>query len=320
LDSDDEPLNLRFRQIYAEGYVDPERGRNGPVRVKCTVRSLDEPNVAVVAFQDPEDLDAVEFSRKLFPDRNYVPGPPGAPGWQTLSLGDSPLDPLIAMKGEFAIVDRRQAWQPFIANLAVNRVLRLQRNVLFFHAASVQIADSGIMLVGSKGSGKTTTSLTLASRGHGFLGDEIAAICADTRELLPFRRAASIRAGIRTSRVTQRLAVGAFPAETFPDGSARVLANVADLFPDAIASPTKLTSVFFLRQFSSRPNVEPFSFGLENFHLITPLACSMWGVPTGLRVLQISRMLSEVSCYHLDPGSPDETAELLEHLARGLPN
>jgi hypothetical protein len=276
--------------------------------------------VAAIAFEDPEDLDAFEFCRTLFPDRNYVAGPPAAPGWQTISFSDRPLAPLIAMNGHFAIVDRGQVWQPLIANLALNRLLRLQRNVLFFHAASVQILDRGVILVGSKGAGKTTTSLTLASRGHGFLGDEIAAVCADTREMLPFRRAASIRAGIRTPRVTQRLAEGAYPAETFPDGSARVLANVADLFPDAIASPAKLTSVFFLRRFASRPTVEQFSFGLEHFHLLTPLGCCMWGVPMGLRMLQISRVLSEVRCYHLDPGSPDETAELLERVAEELPN
>jgi hypothetical protein len=320
LDSDDEPLNLRFRQIYPEGIVDPERGPAAPLRVGCSVRSLGQPNVAVIAFEDPEALDAAEFCRVLFPDRNYISGPPAAPGWQTLSLSERPLDPLIAMKGDFAIVDRSQVWQPFIANLAVNRVLRLQRNVLFFHAASVQIGDAGAMLVGSKGSGKTTTSLTLASRGHGFLGDEIAAICTDTREMLPFRRAASIRAGVRASRVTQRLAEGAYAAETFPDGSPRVLANVADLFPDAIASPAKLSGVFFLRRFGPRPTVEEFSFGLEHFQMLTPLGCCMWGMPTGLRMLQMSRVLSEVRCYHLDPGSPDETADLLERIAEGLPN
>src|SRR5215472_1022882 len=320
LDSDDEPLSLRFRQIYPEGTTDPEGSRDGPLRVRCTVRSLEDPNVAGIAFEDPEDLDGIEFCRALFPDRSYITGPPGAPGWGTISLSERPLEPLVAMRGNFAMVDRQQVWQPFIANLAVNRVLRLQRNVLFFHAASAQIGTRGIMLVGSKGSGKTTTSLTLASRGHGFLGDEVAAVCADTREMLPFRRAASIRAGIRTSGVTRRLADGNFPTETFPDGSARVLANVADLFPDAIASPAKLDTIFFLRGFGSQASVEQFSFGLEKFHLLTPLACSMWGVPTGLRMLQISRMLGEVRCYYLDPGSPDETAELLEQLAKGWLN
>src|SRR6185436_16032492 len=104
-----------------------------------------------------------------------------------------------------------------------------------FHAASVVVAGRGLLVVGPKASGKTTTALTLASRGHAFLGDEIAAVCED-RKMLPFRRAASIRTGMRGARVAQRLGDGAFPAETFPDGSARVLANVAELFPSAAAA------------------------------------------------------------------------------------
>jgi hypothetical protein len=34
----------------------------------------------------------------------------------------------------------------------------------------------------------------------------------------------------------------------------------------------------------------------------------------------MSRVLGEVRCYHLDPGSPDETADLLERVVAGLPN
>ena len=320
LDSDNEPFNLRFRQLYPASAIDLQRGRNGPHRVRCTVRSLDDPPVAAIAFEDPEDLDAYAFCRTLFPDRNYVAGPPASDGWQTLSLGTSPHDPLVAFSGHFALVDRRQVWQSLIANLAVNRVMRLQRDVLFFHAASLKVGASGIMLVGPKGSGKTTTSLTLASRGHGFLGDEIAAVCTASRELLPFPRAASIRAGIRTARVTERLSEGAYPAETFPDGSARVLAKVADLFPGALASPTKLTSVFFLRRFAPRAGIEPFSFGLEHLPMLTPLGSCMWGVPIGLRMVRLSRVLGEVRCYHLDPGLPDETADSIERVAEGLPH
>jgi hypothetical protein len=92
------------------------------------------------------------------------------------------------------------------------------------------------------------------------------------------------------------------------------------LFPDAIASPAKLTGVFFLRRFAPRSSVEEFSFGLEHFQMLTPLGCCMWGVPTGLRMLQMSRVLSEVRCFQLDPGSPDETADLLERIAKGLPS
>jgi len=320
LDSDDGPLNRRFGEIYPEGLVESRGGCDSSVRVRCTVRGLDDPKVSAIEFEDPEELDSAAFCRALFPDRGYIPGPGAADGWQTISPSERPSDPVIAMKGNHALVDRDQVWQPFIANLAVNRVLRLQRNVLFFHAASVVVSGRGLLVVGPKGSGKTTTALTLASRGHGFLGDEIAAVRAEDRKMLPFRRAASIRAGMRAARVAQRLDDGAFPAETFPDGSARVLANVADLFPDAVAASARLAGVFFLRRFVEQPAAARFDFGLEHFSLLTPLASSMWGMHAGSRVVRISRMMKEVSCFHLDPGSPDATAELLERIAEELPN
>lgn len=319
LDSDDSALNRRFGEIYPEGATGPD-GAPALHNVACTVRSLDEPGVAAIAFEDPEPLDSFDFCTKLFPDRGYVPGPEAAAGWRTLALRSSPDQPILAMNGARIVADRTLTWQPFVANLAVNRVLRLQRNVLFFHAASVSVARRGLMFLGPKESGKTTTSLTLASRGHPFFGDEIAAVCSDDRRMLPFRRAASIREGVRTASVTRRLQAGEYPEEKFPDGSARVLANVAELFPEAGAGDaTRLRAAFFLRRFGARPRAEPFAFGMEHFALLTPLASSLWGVPGGMRMLQLSRLMKEVSCYHLDPGSPDETAELLESLAKELP-
>ena len=319
IDSDNDPLNRRFEEIYSEGAVNP-RQLHGGLRVGCKVRSLPGLNLSGIAFEDPEILDPAEFCRTLFPDRNYVAGPAGPSGWETIATADRPYEPLIALKGDRALVDARQVWQPFIANYAVNRVLRLQRKVLFFHGASMEISGRGILLVGPKCAGKTTTSLTLASRGHGFLGDEIAAVRVGSRAMLPFRRAASIRAGVRAPRVSERLDDGNFPKETFPDGSARVLARVSDLFPGPVVTNARLSCVFFLSRFGATPECEKFSFGVEHFRLLTPLAACMWGVPTGLRMLEMSRMLSGVSCYHLNPGQPAATAELLESIAEGLPN
>lgn len=317
LDSDDAALNRRFSELYPEG----ERSRAGPEegpRVRCAIRSLEDPSVAAIRFEDPEELDAVDFCRTLFADRNYVPGPESPGGWKTLGLAGQA--PLIAMKGSQAIADRGQAWQPLVANLAVNRVLRLQRDLMFFHAAATSYRDRGAIFLGGKGAGKTTTALALAARGHGFLGDEVAAIRIRDGRMFPFRRAASIRQGARAERVTKRLEACAFPTETFPDGTPRVLANVADLLPDAPGEESTLACAFFLGSFAGHPRARRFDFGLEHFALLTPLSSSMWQVPTGLRMLQLSRLFGGVRCYHLDAGPPDETARFVETLLEELPH
>jgi hypothetical protein len=273
--------------------------------------------VAAVTFDDPESLDPVAFCRSLFPDRGYVDGPIAADGWRTIAFRESPDRPLIALNGNFSLVDRQQVWQPFVANYAVNRVLRLQKDMIFFHAASVAIDGRGIMIVGPKGAGKTTTSMTLASRGRDFLGDEMAAVQQGTKALFPFRRAASLRIGPRARRVDEQLAGRHYSIERFPDGGERILVNIGSLFPEARVSPATLSCVMFLRRFADRPAVEPFAFGLEHFHMLSPLACSMWGRSAGTAIMGVSRLLHGTSCYYLDPGPPDETAELVEHIVSG---
>jgi hypothetical protein len=192
--------------------------------------------------------------------------------------------------------------------------------MLFFHAASVAIDGRGIMIAGPKGTGKTTTSLTLASRGHDFLGDEMAAVQQDTRALFPFRRAASLRAGPRGRRVEEQLAGRDYSVERFPDGGERILVNIGSLFPEAGVATATLSCVMFLRRFAERPAVEPLAFGLEHFRMLSPLACSMWGRSAGTAIMGVSRLLQGTSCYYLDPGPPDETAELIERVvsARSL--
>jgi hypothetical protein len=315
LDCDDAGLNRRFGELYPEGEMSADEAAPGP-RVRCAVRSIDDPAVVAIRFDDPEALDPIHFCSTLFPDRNYVAGPAGPDGWCTLSIKDEPDRPLIAMKGHGAMADRCRAWQPLVANLGLNRLLRLQRDVLFFHAGTACVAGQGLMLIGPKGSGKTTLSLTLAARGHGFLGDEVAAVRVGDGRLLPFRRAAAIREGVRARALDRRLASGEFPSETFPDGSLRTLASVAELFPAAPVADACLSRVFFLSGFRERPRAAAFEFGREHVPLLTPLGSTLWGQPGGLRLLQLSRLLAGVRCYHLEPGLPDETADLLESLCK----
>ena len=319
LDCEDELLLRRFQEIYPEGAAD-DTAAEAAAQVTCTVRVHDEAALAAVIFDDPEPLDSYAFCRSLFPDRGYVEGPVGADGWRTIATSENPAEPQVAMYDNRALVDRRQIWQPFVANYAVNRVLRLQREMLFFHAASIGVDGRGVMLVGPKASGKTTMALALAARGHDFLGDELAAVHLHTKALLPFRRAVSIRPGPRARLVGERLARSHYPLERFPDGGERTLVNVASMFPQAGSLPSTLSCVLFLRRFAEQPAVEPFALSLHHFKMISPLACSMWGMSVGARMMDLSRLLRGVRCYHLDLGEPDGTADLVERITnrRGL--
>lgn len=312
VDSDDRELAQRFEQIYSETSAPaPGASPDLPV-VRCTVRSLPERQVATVAFDDDEALDTIRFCRTVFPDRGYVPGPACVEDWESIAASDAPEHPFAAVKDNRAVVDLTQPWQSFVANYAVNRLLRRQRDVLFFHASSVAIAGRGVMLVGPKGAGKTTTAMTLVSRGGGFYGDEIAALCTRTGRLMPFRRALSIKSGPRATSVDACLAGAQGWVERFPDGSVRTLVPMANLFPDSHCPRAALACVFFLEAFRPKPSVHRFVFGRAQYRLLTPLASSMWGVPVAIRMLQIARLMERVACFSLSPGQPDETAELVE--------
>jgi hypothetical protein len=40
----------------------------------------------------------------------------------------------------------------------------------------------------------------------------------------------------------------------------------------------------------------------------------MWGIPPGARMIDLSRLMRGVPCYFLDPGGPDDTADLVEKI------
>jgi hypothetical protein len=309
-------LSNRFNEIYPEG-AEPASAGDSLFQVTCRVGPIEGTTLAAVIFEDSAPLDSFAFCRTLFPDRGYIEGPSGPDGWRTLAMATDPTRPLIALRGLQAIVDREQMWQPFVANYAINRVLRLQRQLLFFHAGSIGINGRGLMITGPKNSGKTTTSMTLASRRHSFLGDEMAAVDTKSGAMFPFRRAASIRAGIRSSRVDAQMSRHTLRSERFPDGGERILANVGELFPDAETAPATLSSIFFLSGFSAKPSVVPFAFGVEHFHMLSPLACSMWGVAAAARMMDIARLAKRTKCYYLELGEPDPTADLIEQIVLG---
>jgi hypothetical protein len=309
LECEDAPLGDRLRNTYAECRVRPGEDPPGP-RVRCLVRSADGPAV-LVGFEDPAPLDTIRFAIQLFPDRGYRELPFPSPGWRL--LGDAEGQPLLAADDAgTCLVGRTGPWQGLVGSLAVNRVLRLQQDVLFFHAASAVIGGAGLLVTGPKGAGKSTTALTLAAREHGFLGDEVAAVRVGTWDLLPMRRAVSLRPGPRSRAVEEARARHPGTEEVFPDGTRRVLLQVRDLFPAAAARGARLHAVFFLGSFRERACVRSLAAGPSDVRRLAPLGCTLWGAPPGRRLMHFLQLLSGVRSFLLEPGDPDETADLIE--------
>lgn len=306
---DDAPLANRFEEIYGEcGIADP----GDLPRVVCRVRT--ETDRVTITFQDPEPLDVPRFVAVAFPDRGYDPAAPAGGTVGRIGLPDEAESLSVSPDGETLTAPIRSGWRPLIANLAVSRVLRLQREVLFFHAASASIDGRGILACGPKRAGKTTLAMTLASRGHRLLGDEMAAVRLPTRELLPVRRSLAVRAGPAAAAARAALDQSAPEAEIFPDGERRERIAIGRLFPDPPEPAVPLSAILLLRGFgpvAAATRAEPAPALVSQ---LTPLAASLWNRAPGAIMIHLMRLLSATPIHWVDVGPPEETALLVERL------
>jgi len=315
IDSEDRTLRQRFGMLYSEflaPFPSPSEATEG---VLCRIQVREGAPAHLVTFTAPSEISIVDFMLALFPGRGYVELNQAADGWRSLGVVGQPF-PFLTARGSQVLVEAREAWQPLIANCALNWVMQMQSELLFFHAAAVAVRGQGVLLAGEKGAGKSTLSLALAAQDHEFFGDEIAAVRAGKFELTPFRRAVSVRSGPQAPRVQEKLKNKSFVTETFPDGTVRSRALAREFLPAAGASPRPLRWVFFLRGFEPRPRAESFHPRLEDVRLLAPLACTFWGRPFAGRITEVAKMLSSVNCYFLYPGRPEDTAEMVERIVR----
>lgn len=308
LKSADRSLWTRFREIYRGCEVAAGEARGGP-GARCVVRAAHGVPAILASFDGPETPDFAEFTLAVFADRGYREAPSQEAGWRLIVEPGLRAGPVAAARGAECLADSGRAWQSLVGSHAVNSVLRLQSDMIFLHAGSVSVADRGALLAGAKGSGKSTLTLALAERGCGFLGDEVAAVDSRTWEILPFRRAVSIRRGPGAAGVLRRLEEMSLPPESFPDGSERIRAHVDDMFPRAGGDPAPLRCVFFLGEPGPRLSVREISPRASDLRRLTPLAGTLWRRERGRAISALLRLLSRARCFTLDPGDPDETAD-----------
>lgn len=229
--------------------------------------------------------------------------------WKSLALGDDP-SPMFSFRGDVCRFRGVPRWRRIVAHYVFLRMIAMRQETLFFHAASVGIGGQGVMLIGPKGSGKSTLSLGLASRGHLFLGDETAAYVPQSRALLPFRRPAGIKPGPRTEAVTRSLE----RARRRVDEEGMMRVDVDELFDLAPARSVPLGAVVFLEGFADEPHIENIQAGRDELAMMQPMATTLSNAPATSRVFEMIRLLASVRCYRMSPGSPDKSVQKLEEV------
>ncbi len=230
-------------------------------------------------------------------------------GWTSLALGDDDRA-MFAFRGAVCRFRSVARWRRIVAHYVFLRMLALRQEALFFHAASIGIGGRGVLLIGPKGSGKSTLSLGLASRGHVFLGDETAAYVPQSGLLLPFRRPAGIKPGPRAEAVSR--ALDQVQPRMDEEGMLRV--DARDLFELAPATPLPLGGVVFLSGFGSEPHLEAVQAGRDELAMMQPMATTLSNAPATSRVFQMIRLLATVRCYKMTVANPDRSVQQLEEV------
>jgi hypothetical protein len=231
----------------------------------------------------------------------------GASAWTSLAFrGES--KPMFALRGEDCLFALVAGWQKAVALLLLQRLMRLRRDAIFFHAASVAVDGAGALLVGPKGAGKSTLALALATRGHGFLGDEHACYVPARGELVPFRRPVGVKPGPRAG--STQAALGRAGRDPEREGMIRV--PVEDLLPACASGPVPLRAVVFLGGFADAPRLTRLAPGRDEVAALQPVGSSFANAANTERVFQLVRMLSRSRVFRLRAGSPDDTAALVE--------
>lgn len=311
LTTDDAAFAEEFASVF--GGRRPENfGDLVPATLTASLRAPSNGEPGELTIESDGKLDAAAFLLGFSsPTIPLYPAEPIEPGWTSLAIGDDPR-PLFSFRGDVCRFREVPRWRRILAHYLFLRMLALRQEALFFHAASVGIDGRGVLLIGPKGSGKSTLSLGLASRGHQFLGDETAVYVPSTRQLLPFRRPAGIKPGPRAEAVAQSLE--RLQPRGDEDGMLRVDADA--LFALDAARPLPLESVIFLEGFGDETRIEEIQPGRDELAMMQPMATTLSGAPPAMRVFEMIRLLGSVRCYRMTAANPDTTVSILEGVFR----
>jgi hypothetical protein len=255
----------------------------------------------------PHPIDDVFFGLS-FPDCPLESRADGK--WTEVWLPGEP--PLFVYRDHYCLFDKsRTDWCSKLLTLLYRGSLRLREDLIFFHASALSMGDNGLLLVGPRKAGKSTTALALAARGHSVLADSCACYAPATGQLVPFRRPIGIREGPRARAVDEALAQGSLRS-VYRDDSVRV--DLDTLLPPSPISSAPASAIFFLRGFAPETRIEQLKNDAAEIGNLRPIYSSFANAPHTQRVFELIRLLSRARLYALWPGDPDKTARSIEEV------
>lgn len=294
-----------------------------PTTLRCSVGRSSSGTFLALEFSGPAMPDPFESALTPFRMLRHLGGEVvhdlPQPGWRALVRRGEPDDILLAGDRTHLLVRLEEMTRDLAVDCLIAVALGAQPAILFLHAASFAIAGRGALLVGPGKSGKSSTVLALASRGHGFLGDDLAAVRCASAELLPFPKSAGLRESRQASEIEARArAFRAMPG-TGLDGIPRKYVRVGDMFPASAGSACRLECVFIVDGFAPAAAITPYEPDLRDIQRLRAVVSENvpgWGDSPGgdlMRFLRVTELLARARCYLLKLGALDESATLIEN-------
>ncbi len=328
VDSDGNGFLGEFEAHYRDCII--SQRRQDQINLHCSASRLAGTSLLCLSFggaklPDPISAAGTPF-RMLRHLARYVQAPGPAPGWRMLVDREDYGRMLAAGDSHRLVIDLDVAPAEFAIDGVVSLVQSAQPDVLFLHAASFGIAGAGALLVGCGQAGKSTTALALAARGHMMLGDDVAAIRMQSRELLPFPRAMGLRPGPYVRSLDARLRATRHTTAVGPNGMTRTLVSVGDLFPGSVGRVLPLRFAFLLDGFAVQASLTPFRPEIgdaKRLKAVVSESIPSWGLSPGrdlMKFLTVVNVLSGLNCYRLELGSAEDSAAAIEDLMEATCN
>ena len=337
-----QPVRLRVAAIELEvtsdnaAFLDGLAGRYGdcavvgsaPAALRCNASPSRDGAYLELEFSgapvpNPFDSALTPFLMLRHLQGRVVQDHPG-PGWRALVQEGAPGMALLQGDSTRLRVRLDNRTRDLAVDCLISVAFSAQPDVLFLHAASFAVGGRGALLIGPARSGKSSTVLGLVSRGHEFLGDDLAAVHATTAELLPFPKSAGLREGPQATAIEARARTFRAMPGTGIDGIPRKYVRVGDMFAACGRDRRPLDCVFILEGFAEGACLRPYQ---PRLHDVARLRAAVsenvpgWGHSAGedlVKFLRVTDLLSRARCYLLELGSLDGTAMLIEQ-AMGNP-